>query len=261
MKHINNESAIVEVDGLEIGYNKEVILQDISFRVNSGHCFAIMGMSGCGKSTLLKSMTGLLKPFRGSVKFRNGELWGKADLPFQDVLANLGVLFQGGALWSSMNLLQNISLPLETFSALGRAEIESIASYKLSLVGLSGREYLYPSQLSGGMRKRAGLASALSLDTSILFLDEPSAGLDPINSRQLDELIIELKESLGLTFVVVTHELDSIFTIADDAIFLGSHSKSILDQGIPVELKSSSAHFEVRNFLNRSNGHPKMGAC
>ncbi|MEK9772515.1 MAG: ATP-binding cassette domain-containing protein [Opitutae bacterium] len=258
MNQINENSIIVEANGLELGYNKEVILQNISFQVNPGSCLVIMGTSGCGKSTLLKSMTGLLKPHRGNVKFRNGELWGKAHLPNQDVLANFGVLFQGGALWSSMNLLENISLSLEAFSSMDKAEIENLASYKLSLVGLSGCEYLYPSELSGGMQKRAGLARALSMDPSILFLDEPSAGLDPINSRQLDELIIELKESLGLTFVVVTHELDSIFSIADDAIFLDAQAKSILAQGNPIALKSFPEHPEVRDFLTRSNGPPKM---
>ena len=212
-----------------------------------------MGASGCGKSTLLKSMTGLLKPTLGNIRFIGGELWGGGEVPNQDLLSNFGVLFQGGALWGSMNLLENISLPLETFTSLSRSDIESLASYKLSLVGLSGCEYLYPSQLSGGMQKRAGLARALSMDPSILFLDEPSAGLDPINSRHLDELIDELKNSLGLTFVVVTHELKSIFEIADDAIFLSKESKTLLEQGKPRELQKTSKYQEIKEFLSPLN--------
>ena len=245
-----NDHVILEVNALELMYSRDLILSDISFAVNSGSCFVIMGVSGCGKSTLLKSMTGLLKPAQGNIRFSGGELWGRAELPNQDLLSKFGVLFQGGALWGSMNLLENISLPLQTFTSLSNEEIESLASYKLSLVGLSGCEYLYPSQLSGGMQKRAGLARALSMDPSILFLDEPSAGLDPINSSQLDELIGELKNSLGLTFVVVTHELKSIFEIADDAVFLSKETKSVLEQGKPVELQKFSKHPEVRDFLS-----------
>ena len=256
----NRESStILEADGLELRYSRDVILEDISFCVSEGSCLVIMGASGCGKSTLLKSMTGLLKPASGNVKFRNGLLWSKREIPNDNVLSNFGVLFQTGALWSSMNLMENISLPLETFSSLDKNEIESVVSYKLDLVGLSGCEYLYPSQLSGGMQKRAGLARALSLDPSILFLDEPSAGLDPLNSRKLDELIVELKESLGLTFVVVTHELDSIFEIADDSIYLSSSSKTILDRGNPRELLQSSANPEVINFLSRGGSHDGPG--
>ena len=245
-----NDRVILEVSALELRYSLDLILSDISFAVNSGSCLVIMGASGCGKSTLLKSMTGLLKPTQGNIRFSGGELWGRAELPNQDLLSNFGVLFQGGALWGSMNLLENISLPLETFTSLSNEEIEGLASYKLSLVGLSGCEYLYPSQLSGGMQKRAGLARALSMDPSILFLDEPSAGLDPINSRQLDELIGELKNSLGLTFVVVTHELKSIFKIADDAVFLSKKTKSVLEQGKPVELQKSSKYPEIKEFLS-----------
>ncbi len=242
---------ILEAKDLHLCYGKKTILTDLSFELFEESCLVIMGSSGCGKSTLLKTLTGLLKPASGMVRFENGDLWGRGALPNESVLSNFGVLFQAGALWSSMNLLENVSLPLEVFSELNKKEIEAMASYKLGLVGLSGCEYLYPSELSGGMQKRAGLARALAMDPSILFLDEPSAGLDPINSRQLDDLILELKHSLGITFVVVTHELDSIFTIADDALFLSGVEKKLLERGNPNELKVSSAFQEVKNFLNR----------
>ena len=252
MNAMNKSGYMVEAKELKLCYGSELILQDITFEVRGGECLVIMGASGCGKSTLLRSMTGLLKPVCGNVKFSNGYLWGEGDIPDQDILSNFGVLFQGGALWSSMNILENVSLPLQTYSKLDCQEIEEVASYKLSLVGLSGCEYRYPAQLSGGMQKRAGLARAMSMDPDILFLDEPSAGLDPINSSQLDELIVELKNSLGLTFIVVTHELKSIFEIADNAIFLSSQSKSLLDHGRPADLQSVSKHDEVRSFLSRS---------
>lgn len=243
---------ILKVDGLVLRYGRNTVLDDISFEVRQGQCLTVMGPSGCGKSTLLKSMTGLLRPVAGNVKFRNGLLWGKSDSANQEVVSNFGVLFQGSALWGAMNLLENISLPLQTFSKLKNSEIEEIASYKLSLVGLSGCEHLYPSELSGGMQKRAGLARALSMDPEILFLDEPSAGLDPITSKRLDDLITELKESLGMTFVVISHELASIFDIADDAIFLDAKSKTLLDRGPPRTLLKESNHQEVVDFLTRN---------
>ena len=245
--------ACITIKKMTMAYGDFIIQRDLDFKINQGDIFVIMGGSGCGKSTLLKGMTGLLKPVNGQVMFDGVSMWGHGQLPHDTVLSKFGVLFQGGALWSSMNLLENISLPLETFSRLNKQEIESMASYKLSLVGLSGCEFLYPSELSGGMQKRAGLARALAMDPEILFLDEPSAGLDPINSSQLDELILELKDSLGITFVVVTHELDSIFSISDHSIFLSNQSKTILDQGKPVGLLEGSRLEEVRNFLGRSS--------
>jgi phospholipid/cholesterol/gamma-HCH transport system ATP-binding protein len=241
----------LQVADLELRYGKRTILKNISLEVEEGSCLVVMGASGCGKSTLLKAVTGVLRPASGQVVFQNGELWNRGVLPNETILSNFGVLFQGGALWSSMNLLENISLPLQTFSNLSDAEIEAMASYKLNLVGLSGCEYLYPSELSGGMQKRAGLARALALDPSILFLDEPSAGLDPVTSKQLDDLIIELKNSLGITFVVVTHELDSIFSIADDSVYLSNLSQTILDRGNPNQLRNMSKFAEVTKFLSR----------
>jgi phospholipid/cholesterol/gamma-HCH transport system ATP-binding protein len=241
----------LKVTDLELRYGNRTILKNISLEVEEGSCLVVMGASGCGKSTLLKALTGLLRPASGQVVFQNGELWNRGVLPNETILSNFGVLFQGGALWSSMNLLENISLPLQTFSNLSVTEIEAMASYKLNLVGLSGCEYLYPSELSGGMQKRAGLARALAMDPSILFLDEPSAGLDPVTSKQLDDLIIELKNSLGITFVVVTHELDSIFSIADDSVFLSNHSQTILERGNPNQLRKMSSFAEVTKFLSR----------
>ena len=241
----------LQVADLELRYGNRTILKNISFEVEEGSCLVVMGASGCGKSTLLKALTGLLKPVSGQVVFQNGELWDQGLLPNEKILSNFGVLFQGGALWSSMNLLENISLPLQTFSNLSVSEIEAMASYKLNLVGLSGCEYLYPSELSGGMQKRAGLARALAMDPGILFLDEPSAGLDPVTSKQLDDLIVELKNSLGITFVVVTHELDSIFSIADNSVFLSNVLMTILDRGNPKHLLSVSKFDEVTKFLSR----------
>jgi phospholipid/cholesterol/gamma-HCH transport system ATP-binding protein len=210
-----------------------------------------MGSSGCGKSTLLKSMVGLLSPQTGKIFLDEINIWEVESRNISSVLRKYGVLFQGGALWGSMNLIENVSLPLKTYTDLKDSEIDDLARYKLNLVGLSGYGDFYPAQLSGGMKKRAGLARAMALDPDILFLDEPSAGLDPINSHRLDNLINELKDSLGITFVVVTHELASIFEIADDSIFLDGKSKTIVACGKPDSLRSSSSIDVVRDFLTR----------
>lgn len=243
---------VIGVSDLCLSYGSSTILENATFSVEQGQCLAVMGGSGCGKSTLLRSMVGLLRPRSGQITVHGAKLWDGYHEPDWEILRNLGVLFQSGALWSSMNLLENVSLPLETFSGLSAPEIKELAMYKIGLVGLKGAESLYPSQLSGGMKKRAGIARALALDPKVLFFDEPSAGLDPVNCRKLDELILDLKQNLGLTFVVVSHEIESIFAIADNGIFLDANSRSILDHGHPQTLRENSPVSEVRNFFARS---------
>jgi len=247
------KTPVLRVENLKLSYGDYEVLNEVSFEVRDGSCLVIMGGSGCGKSTLLKSLVGLLEPAEGEVYFDSRNLWASSMEDREEILRGFGVLFQGGALWSSMNLLENVSLPLETYTDLSESEVARVAEYKLGLVGLSGYEEFYPSQLSGGMKKRAGLARAMALDPKVLFFDEPSAGLDPLSSRRLDDLINELKESLGMTFVVVSHELASIFEIADDSIFLDAKSKTLLHQGSPASLLQTSEHDHVRSFLSRGS--------
>ncbi len=210
-----------------------------------------MGGSGCGKSTLLKHMIGLVRPARGKIRYSGESYWDAPPERKRALGQRMGVLFQSGALWSSMTLAENVALPLEQYTSLSRAEIADLASYKLSLVGLAGFEDYYPSEISGGMRKRAGLARAIALDPDILFFDEPSAGLDPISSKRLDDLILELRDSLGATIVIVTHELDSIFAIGDDSVFLDAETRRPIAYGNPRDLLATAEHPTVRTFLTR----------
>ncbi len=227
-------------------------MQDINFTVEAGQVFVIMGGSGCGKSTLLKYMIGLKPVEKGDIYYHGRSFSKASEDEKEEVQRSFGVLYQGGALWSSRTLGENVALPLEEYTKLSSHEIRELSSLKLSLVGLKGFEDFYPSEISGGMRKRAGLARAMSLDPEILFFDEPSAGLDPISSRRLDDLILRLRDSLGTTVVVVTHELASIFAIADTAIFLDAETKRMLVQGDPKELvKEGNSDPKVRTFLLR----------
>ena len=242
---------VLRAESLSLAYGSFEVLKDVSFEARHGTALVVMGGSGCGKSTLLKALVGLLEPAAGKVKYGEEDFWATEERKRADLLRRFGVLFQGGALWSSMTLRENVSLPLETFTDLSPAEIRELTEYKLALVGLSGFGDFRPAQLSGGMRKRAGLARAMALDPEILFFDEPSAGLDPVASRRLDDLVLELKESLGITFVVVTHELASIFTIADDSLFLDAESNTLLARGLPAELRDHHPDPKVRGFLRR----------
>jgi phospholipid/cholesterol/gamma-HCH transport system ATP-binding protein len=242
---------LIEVERLTLSYTGHEILRDISFRVGRGDIFVILGGSGSGKSTLLRSMIGLLEPDAGEVRF-GGESFTRAEREERAVmLRRFGVLYQKGALWSSMTLAENIGLVLEEYTDLRPAEIREVASFKLALVGLSGFEDSLPGAVSGGMQKRAGIARAMSLDPEILFLDEPSAGLDPLTSRRLDDLIVALRESLGATIVVVTHELESLLTIGDNGVFLDGETKSILAHGAPREMLEHCADAKVQAFLRR----------
>ena len=246
----------VEVEGLRLSYPGRTILRDVSFTVGRGDIFVIMGGSGCGKSTLLRSMVGLLEPDAGDVAYA-GTSFTRAERDERArMLRRFGVLYQRGALWSSRTLAENVALVLEEYTSLGPAEIREVASFKLALVGLSGYEDRMPDELSGGMQKRAGIARAMALDPEILFLDEPSAGLDPITSRRLDELIVELRDSLGATIVVVTHELASLLEIGDNGVFLDAETRSILARGAPRELRESCPEPRVQAFLRRSEPHP-----
>jgi phospholipid/cholesterol/gamma-HCH transport system ATP-binding protein len=239
------------VRNLDMAYGSFVIQHDLNFIIRRGDIFIIMGGSGCGKSTLLKHLVGLKAPARGEVLFGKQNLW-KAEPDEQErLMRRFGILYQAGALWSSMTLAENVALPLGEFTDLGPTEIKEVASLKLALVGLAGFEDFYPSEISGGMRKRAGLARAMALDPEILFFDEPSAGLDPISSRMLDDLILELRDSLGATIAVVTHELASIFAIGNNSVFLDADTKTMIAQGDPKQLRDDCPNPKVRNFLLR----------
>ncbi len=255
-----NREAHITVEDLTIAYGERVIMQDLDFTVDHGDVFVIMGASGSGKSTLLRNMIGLNEPTKGDVRYE-GESFTHADeATRQKMLQRFGVMYQGGALFSSMTLVENVGLPLGEYTTLSEAEIREVASLKLALVGLKGFEDFFPAEISGGMWKRAGIARAMALDPDILFFDEPSAGLDPISSRQLDDLILELRASLGTTIVVVTHELPSIFAIATNSVFLDIETKTIIATGSPkAMLENEDTDPKVRRFLTRGEAEEKAG--
>jgi len=244
----------IEVDGLTMAFDGFVVQRNVSFTVPEGQIFAIMGASGCGKSTLRKHMIGLVEPAAGDIRYDGESFTSSGPERRSEMSRRFGVLFQSGALWSSMTLAENVSVPLSQYTKLRPAEIDELVSLKLALVGLAGFEEFYPSEISGGMRKRAGLARAIALDPDILFFDEPSAGLDPLSSRRLDDLILELRDSLGATVVIVSHELASIFAIANNSVFLDAESRTAIDGGDPKELRDHSPHAGVREFLSRGEG-------
>ncbi|MEN9840568.1 MAG: hypothetical protein RL376_368 [Verrucomicrobiota bacterium] len=248
---VSEPTPAVEAISIDCGYGDASILKDLSFTVRSGEIFFIIGGSGCGKSTLLRHLVGLNRPTAGDVRFFGRSFLEAETKARGDLLKRFGVLYQGGALWSSLTLLENVALPLEEYTSLTRRERGELAAFKLSLVGLSGYENYYPSEISGGMKKRAGLARALALDPDVVFFDEPSAGLDPITSRKLDELILQVRALQGTTCVVVSHELDSIFGIADRVLMLDREAKGRIALGDPRVLAVESSDERVREFLNR----------
>ncbi len=241
----------IRVEGLTMAYDDLIIQQDLTFDIHRGEIFIVMGSSGCGKSTLMRHLIGLMRPAKGKILYDEKDFWGMNEKSRVQMMKNFGILYQSGALWSSMTLAENVSTVIEHYTDLPKDEVKDIAYLKLSLVGLTGFEDFYPSDISGGMRKRAGLARAIALDPKILFFDEPSAGLDPISSRKLDDLILEIKGSLGTTIVVITHELPSIFAIGDNSVFLDTETKTMIAYGNPKELLENPPQPVVREFLTR----------
>jgi phospholipid/cholesterol/gamma-HCH transport system ATP-binding protein len=254
----DNAKPHIAVENLTMAYGDNVIQRDLSFTINRGDIFIIMGGSGCGKSTLLRHLIGLQRPAKGKVFYNGSSLWDMDPQELEQTMRHFGILYQSGALWSSMTLAENIALLLEEYTDLNASQIREVVSLKLSLVGLAGFEDYYPSEISGGMKKRAGLARAMALDPEILFFDEPSAGLDPISAHLLDDLILELRDSLGATIVVVTHELASIFAIGNNSVFLDAESKTMIAGGDPKKLLAESRNPTVHAFLTRGEtGTPK----
>jgi len=241
----------IEIRNLTMAYGSFVVMRDLDFEIPPGEVFVIMGGSGCGKSTLMRHMIGLKSPDKGQVLYDEVSFWDSDPEERARMMRRFGVLYQSGALWSSMTLAENVALPLQQYTDLAAGPIRELVSLKLALVGLAGFEDYFPAEISGGMRKRAGLARAMALDPDVLFFDEPSAGLDPISARLLDDLILELRDSLGTTVVVVTHELASIFAIADNSVFLDTDTKTQIALGNPRALRAESPDPKVRRFLNR----------
>jgi len=235
-----------------LAFGTKIIQNGLSFAIRRGSIFAVMGGSGCGKSTVLKSMVGLLRPRQGEFLVDGRSYWQAGEAERLAISRRFGVLFQNAALWSSMTVGENVALPMEAFTRLGARDIRRLVAMKLALVGMEHAIDQYPSELSGGMRKRAGLAGALALDPDVLFFDEPSAGLDPITSSRLDELILNLRDGLGATVVIVSHELPSLFAIADDGIFLDARTRTALAHGSPAALRDQSADAQIRAFMHRT---------
>lgn len=247
-----NPAPHIEVRELSMAYGDFVVQRDLSFVVNKGDVFVIMGGNGCGKTTLMRALIGLQRPLAGTVRYGGEDLWSVASEDQARMKRRLGVMFQGGALWSSLTLAENVALPLAEYTGLPPARIGEIVSFKLALVGLAGFEEFYPSELSGGMKKRAGLARAMALDPDILIIDEPSSGLDPLTARRLDDLILELRESLGTTIIVISHDLASILAIGSDSIYLDADTHTMIATGDPREaLRTGDPR--VRHFLTRGS--------
>ena len=248
---MENKKPYISVVDLTMAYGDFVVMRDLNFTINRGDIFIIMGGSGCGKSTLLRHMIGLKPPARGDILYEDFNFWKAEPGKRQEMMRNVGVLYQSGALWSSMTLAENVSLPLQQYTKLRKNKIRDQVSLKLALVGLSGFDDFYPSEISGGMQKRAGLARAMALDPDILFFDEPSAGLDPVSARRLDDLILELRDSLGATVVIVTHELASIFAIGNNSVFLDPETRTMIATGNPNTLLAECELPTVKSFLTR----------
>jgi len=251
---------IIRVEGLRTGFGEVVLHESVSFEVARGEVFAILGASGCGKTVLMKNVIGLYTPLAGRALIGGRDIAHAAGEERLGILKRIGVMYQLGALFGSMTLAENIRLPLEEYTALPDEAMELVARMKLELVQLKGAERLTPAEISGGMMKRAAIARALALDPDIVFLDEPSGGLDPITSAELDQLILRLRASLGITFVVITHELASIFAIADRCIMLDKEAKGIIAEGKPAELRDRSPNPRVRQFFNR-RAEPEAAAA
>ncbi|NQX00821.1 ATP-binding cassette domain-containing protein [bacterium] len=246
-------AAKITVRELTMAYGDLVVMHDLNFEIHDKDIFVIMGGSGCGKSTLLRHLIGLLEPAKGSILYDGDDFTATDPAERGPFIRRFGVMYQSGALWSSLTLGENIAMPLEEAGELSARTVRDLVAYKLALVGLAGYEDYYPAQISGGMKKRAGIARAMAMDPDILFLDEPGAGLDPLSSRRLDDLILRLRDSQGSTIVVVTHELASIFRIANDSLFLDTATRTQGALGNPSELRDHSDNPAVRLFLNRGD--------
>ena len=244
------------LEHVSYGFGARVLQRGISFSVQAGEVLCVIGGSGCGKSTLLRVLTGLLPPLEGRVLVEGRDLWAAEPDAQAALIRRFGMMYQGGALWTSMTLAENVCLPLALYTGLDARSARNVAAYKLALVGLAGFEDFLPSEISGGMAKRAAIARAMALDPDILLLDEPSAGLDPVTSRRLDELILELRETLGMSFVIVTHELASVFRIADRIAYLDVASRSMTALGPPRQLLAESSDAGLVAFLSGGERQP-----